>query len=66
MGSLATSGNTMFAVAIVVGLLGGDNGPLGDDLSPIKIHSYPHTGREKAAYTVRVDSPWRRGGQLQG
>jgi len=64
MGSLATSGETMFVVATVVGLLGADNGVAGDGLSPIKIHSYPSTGREKAAYTVRVDSPWRGGGRL--
>ncbi|MHC4401455.1 MAG: hypothetical protein ACYTG0_17425 [Planctomycetota bacterium] len=64
MRSPATSGKTLFVVAAVVGLLGVDDGPLGDDLSPTKIHSYSRTGSEKAAYTVRVDSPWRGGGQL--
>ena len=35
-----------------------------DGLSSIKIHSYPLTANEKAAYTVRIDSPWPGGGQL--
>jgi hypothetical protein len=45
-------------------LLNSDNGPPGDGLSRTKIQSYPRTGGEKAAYTVRIDSPWPGGGQL--
>lgn len=32
--------------------------------SAMRIYSHPHTGDEKAAYTVRIDSPWPDGGQL--
>jgi len=35
-----------------------------DAVSAIRIYSHPHTGGEKAAYTVRIDSPWPDGGQL--
>lgn len=35
-----------------------------DAVSAIRIHSHPHTGDEKAAYTVRINSPWPDGGQL--
>ncbi len=35
-----------------------------DAVSAIRIYSHPHTGDEKAAYTVRIDSPWPDGGQL--
>jgi len=35
-----------------------------DTVSAMRIYSHPHTGDEKAAYTVRIDSPWPAGGQL--
>ena len=35
-----------------------------DPVSAIRIYSHPHTGDKKAAYSVRIDSPWPDGGQL--
>ena len=35
-----------------------------DAVSAMRIYSHPNTGDEKAAYTVRIDSPWPDGGQL--
>ncbi len=35
-----------------------------DAVSAMRIYSHAHTGDEKAAYTVRIDSPWPDGGQL--
>ena len=58
--SLATGAATCHDVS---GLeIGGDSRR--DAVSAMRIYSHPHTGDEKAAYTVRIDSPWPGGGQL--
>ncbi len=52
--------------AICHGAPGSETGPdrQRDTVSAIRIYSHPRTGDEKAAYTVRIDSPWPDGGQL--
>jgi len=51
------------AVVIAAPPVGGE-GRNGEPGSRIRIRSYPQTDSEKAAYTVRIDSPWENGGYL--
>jgi len=51
------------AVVIAAPPVGGE-GRNGETVSRIRIRSYPQTDSEKAAYTVRIDSPWENGGYL--
>lgn len=51
------------AVVIAAPPVAGEGGN-GETVSRIRIRSYPQTDSEKAAYTVRMDSPWENGGYL--